>query len=75
MTTEILTLPELSVYLRVSKQTAYKLVQRGRIPSFKLGRQLRFRKAMIDAWIEKNEQARAQRMFRKRRGVLLDAAN
>lgn len=57
-TTEILSLEELSRYLKVSKQVIYKLVQRGKIPSFKLGRRLRFRKSKIDAWIDKHEQER-----------------
>ncbi len=61
MTTDILSLKELCSYLKVSKQVAYKLVQRGKIPSFKLGRQLRFRKSKVDAWIDKGERERSQK--------------
>ena len=60
-TTEILSLEELTRYLKVSKQVVYKLVQRGKIPSFKLGKRLRFRKSKIDAWIDKREQERSKK--------------
>lgn len=60
-TTEILSLEEMSRYLKVSKQVIYKLVQRGKIPSFKLGRRLRFRKSKVDSWIDKGEQERSKK--------------
>ena len=49
---EILTIDELSAYLRISKTTLYKLVREGRIPSQKIGRRRRFRKRAIDRWLE-----------------------
>jgi excisionase family DNA binding protein len=49
---EVLTLEELSAYLRISKSTLYKLVREGKIPSQKIGRNWRFRKEAIDRWLE-----------------------
>ena len=49
---EILTIDEISEYLRISKSTAYKLVREGQIPSQKVGRHWRFRKEAIDRWLD-----------------------
>lgn len=48
---DILTIDELSKYLRISKSTLYKLVREGRIPSQKVGRHWRFHKENIDRWL------------------------
>jgi excisionase family DNA binding protein len=44
----ILTIDELSEYLRISKSSLYKLAQDGRLPRQKVGRHWRFRKDAID---------------------------
>ena len=49
---EILTIVELSAYLKISRSTLYKLVGEGKIPSQKVGRHWRFRKVAIDRWLE-----------------------
>ncbi len=49
---EVLTIKELSAYLKISKSTLYKLVREGKIPSQKVGRHWRFRKVAIDRWLE-----------------------
>jgi excisionase family DNA binding protein len=49
---QILTLEELATYLKIPKSTLYKLVQEGRIPGQKLGKQWRFAKKAIDQWLE-----------------------
>ncbi len=51
----LLTLDELSEYLKVSKSTLYKLVQAGKVPGTKIGKHWRFRKATIDQWIDSNQ--------------------
>lgn len=48
---DIMTIEELAVYLRVHKQTIYRLVRRGAIPAIKIGHQWRFEKASIDEWL------------------------
>jgi len=49
---DILTIEELSVYLKIPRSTLYKLVREGKIPSQKVGRHWRFRKKAIDRWLE-----------------------
>ena len=54
-TDQVMTLDELSVYLKIPKSTLYKLVQEGRIPGQKLGKQWRFGKAAIDRWLDSEQ--------------------
>ncbi|RLB95795.1 MAG: DNA-binding protein [Deltaproteobacteria bacterium] len=49
---DVLTIKELSTYLKIPKSTLYKLVREGKIPSQKIGRHWRFRKRAIDRWLE-----------------------
>lgn len=50
--TQLLTMHELAVYLHLDEQTVGKLVSAGKIPSFQVERQWRFKREQIDAWIE-----------------------
>jgi excisionase family DNA binding protein len=52
---DVLTIEELSTYLKIPKSTLYKVVREGRIPCQKIGRHWRFRKASIDSWLEGTE--------------------
>ncbi len=47
MTTE-----EVLEYLHVTQRTIYRLIQAGRIPAVRVGRQWRFRKQDVDRWLE-----------------------
>ena len=49
---EVLTIEELSAYLKIAKSTLYKLSQEGRLPAQKVGRHWRYRKIAIDHWLE-----------------------
>jgi excisionase family DNA binding protein len=49
---EILTLEEVAEYLRLKPQTIYKWAQEKRIPAAKLGKEWRFRKSLIDRWLD-----------------------
>lgn len=49
---EILTLEEVAAYLRLTPQTIYKWAQEQRIPAAKLGKEWRFRKSIIDRWLD-----------------------
>lgn len=51
METDILTVKELSEYLKLNEKTAYRLSAEGKIPGFKVGGAWRFRKSEIDKWI------------------------
>lgn len=53
----ILTIDEVAAYLRLNPQTVYRLTQKGVLPGFKVGRHWRFRKDIIDSWIEEQIQA------------------
>jgi excisionase family DNA binding protein len=49
--TKLMTLDELASYLRVTKKTIYRMLERKGIPATKVGRQWRFNKAEIDTWL------------------------
>ena len=49
---EILTLEEVARYLRLKPQTIYKWAQEKRIPAVKLGKEWRFRRSVIDRWLD-----------------------
>ena len=49
---EILTLEEVAHYLRLKPQTIYRWAQERRIPAVKLGKEWRFRKSIIDRWVD-----------------------
>jgi excisionase family DNA binding protein len=50
---EMMTVDDVATYLRVHSSTVYRMVKRRAIPCFKVARDWRFRKANIDAWIQK----------------------
>ena len=52
--TQLMTLEEVADYLRVTKRTIYRLLERRIIPSTKVGRQWRFDKASIDVWLHQS---------------------
>ena len=54
-TPTVMTLNEVAEYLRIPRSTAYKLVQEGRIPGQKVGRQWRFHRQFVDEWLRKRE--------------------
>ncbi len=49
---DILTLEEVASYLRLTPQTIYRWAQEKRIPGAKLGKEWRFRKSIIDRWLD-----------------------
>ena len=56
MQTDIMTIKEVSEYLKLAEKTAYRLAAQGKIPGFKIGGSWRFRKSEIDKWIIECEQ-------------------
>lgn len=60
MEDNILTMKELSKYLKINEKTAYKLTASNKIPAFKVGGAWRFRKKEIDAWIEEQCKAKGE---------------
>lgn len=49
---EVMTVLEASHYLGVSKETLYKYLLEDRVPAFRLGNRWRFKKAVLDRWME-----------------------
>jgi len=50
---EVMNIRQASQYLGVSPDTLYKYVSEEKIPAFKLGNRWKFKKTILDAWMEK----------------------
>ncbi len=55
MDNEIMTIEEVATYLRLKPQTIYKWAQEKRIPAAKLGKEWRFRRSLIELWLDEQE--------------------
>jgi len=53
---EVMTIEELTAYLKIPKSTLYKQVQEGKVPGQKIGKQWRFGKKAIDRWINESSE-------------------
>ena len=51
MEDSLITVKEVSDYLKLKDQTVYLLARQKKIPSLKIGGSLRFKKSQIDAWL------------------------
>lgn len=49
---EIMTVADLAEYLAFSKQWIYKQAQAGDIPGIRMGNEWRFKRSVIDRWLE-----------------------
>lgn len=54
MQEKLLTIEQVATYLKVDKFTVYRLVTKRKLPAFKVGNQWRFKRKIIDAWLENN---------------------
>ncbi len=61
MDESFLTTEEVLEYLQVNLRTVYRLIKAGKIPAVRVGRQWRFRKRDIDAWLESQRPRTARR--------------
>ena len=50
---EVMNIRQASEYLGVSPDTLYKYVSEERIPAFKLGNRWKFKKTILDSWMER----------------------
>ena len=64
-TREVMDIREASDYLGVSRETLYKYVIGERIPAFKLGNRWKFKKTVLDRWMEKQSTQREERTGRR----------
>jgi len=53
---EVMTLREASQYLGISPDTLYKYLGESKIPAFKLGNRWRFKKDLLDRWMERKSE-------------------
>jgi excisionase family DNA binding protein len=51
---EIMTLEEVAAYLKLKPQTIYTWAQEKKIPAAKLGKEWRFKRSVIDRWINQH---------------------
>ena len=49
---EVMNIREASSYLGISPDTLYRYVTKERVPAFKLGNRWRFKKTVLDEWME-----------------------
>jgi len=62
---DIMTITELSAYLKVSKSTLYKLAQEGSVPGQKVGKHWRFHRDVIDRWMAQGCEPKQGRRYGK----------
>lgn len=49
---QMMDIKELSAYLGIGKSKIYSLIRMKKIPAFKIGRQYRFSKDVVDNWLK-----------------------
>lgn len=59
----LLTLDEVANYLSVTTKTIYRLLERGAIPATRVGRQWRFDRVSIDAWLHQNSRKKSAQIL------------
>ena len=66
---EVMDIRAASEYLGVSRDTLYKYVYEEKIPAFKLGNRWKFKKTILDRWMEKQSALFEQRATRRLRAT------
>ena len=60
-----MTIEEVAKYLKMKPQTIYTWAQKGNIPAVKLGKEWRFRKDVIDEWLNQRFDDKFQPIIKK----------
>ncbi len=60
----VMTLEEVSRYLRINKSTVYRMARDGTLPAWKLGNVWRFKKDSIERWIAETQKTQQQKVRR-----------
>ena len=60
----VMTLEEVSRYLRINKSTVYRMARDGTLPAWKLGNVWRYKKDSIERWIANTQKAQQQKVRR-----------
>lgn len=58
MADQLLTLEQVAEYLNVDKFTVYRLLADKDLPAFKVGNQWRFKRKLLENWLENNSNAK-----------------
>ena len=53
---KLMTVQEVSEYLRVHPSTIYRLLKRGGLPGFRVGSDWRFQSEQIDRWLRESQE-------------------
>ncbi len=71
---EVMNIRQASQYLGVSPDTLYKYVSEEKIPAFKLGNRWKFKKSILDTWMENKslntEESRSRKVMKSPRAVV-----
>ena len=59
MLREVMDIRQASDYLGISGDTLYRYASEGFIPAFKLGNRWRFKKSLLDAWMDEKSGVKA----------------
>jgi excisionase family DNA binding protein len=68
---EVMNIRQASQYLGVSADTLYKYVSEETIPAFKLGNRWRFKKTVLDQWMERKSTTGENRGKKKPRSAAI----
>jgi excisionase family DNA binding protein len=63
---EVMNIRQASQYLGVSPDTLYKYVYEEKIPAFKLGNRWKFKKTILDQWMEQKSSAGEPKSTKKK---------
>ena len=66
---EVMNVRQASQYLGISPDTLYRYITEGEIPAFKLGNRWKFKKTVLDRWMEKQSTQHEGRARRKTRAA------
>ena len=58
-TREVMDIRQASEYLGISGDTLYRYASEGFVPAFKLGNRWRFRKSLLDGWMDEKSGVKA----------------
>jgi len=49
---KLMTVKEVAEYLQLDEHTIYRMARKGEIPAYKVARQWRFKRELIEKWLE-----------------------
>ncbi len=62
MLREVMDIRQAAEYLGISGDTLYRYASEGFVPAFKLGNRWRFKKTLLDAWMDEKSGVKPQRI-------------